>query len=74
MIANVQVSNAWSNFLDDAGTLVPAYQRDCERKVTLANVMVGVAQPSRRVGDQHFALFGAVQLDLFDAPLFMDVP
>ena len=45
MIANVQVSNAWSNFLDDAGPLVPTYQRDCERKVTLANVMVGVAQP-----------------------------
>ena len=74
MIADCQVPYPWSNFLDDAGTLMPTYQRQCERKVTLADVVIGVTQPGRLEGNEHFAFFWTVELDLFDTPLLVDVP
>ncbi|BBX39592.1 hypothetical protein MSIM_10430 [Mycobacterium simiae] len=74
MIAGLQVAHTWSDLLDDAGALMPADQWQCERKVALANVMIGVTQPRRFEGDEHFALFGAVELHLFDTPLLVNIP
>jgi hypothetical protein len=74
MITDAQVPDTGSDLLDDARALVPPYERQSKGKVTLADVVIGVTQPGGLEGDEHLAFFGAVELNLFDAPLLVDVP
>ena len=74
MVALGDVGDTGADLDHDAGALVAADHRQLHRHVTGDQVVVGMAQAAGGQLHQHFAVLGAVEVDLFDLPLLVQTP
>ena len=74
VVAGRQTDDTRADLPHDARTLVAADERKRGRQVPGADVLVGVAQAGGLPGHQHLAVFGWVEVDLFDGPVGAVLP
>jgi hypothetical protein len=66
VVADLQVGNARTQLLDDAGALVAEHHRQRPRPVAVDHREIRMAEADRAHLQQHFAGAGRVELDLGD--------
>ena len=69
VVALLDAAHAGPALLDHPGALMAADDREAGDDVTVAQVLVGVAEPGRHPSDQHLVGLGLVELELGDLPV-----
>ena len=74
VVAGLDLADARTDLLDDAGAFVAANDREPGHDVAVPKVLVGVAEPGRHVADQHLAVPGPVEVELDHLPVPAQLP
>ena len=74
MVTWFEPCHAFTNFLDDSGTLMTTDDGERKWKVTCCEVFVGMAHSGCNQFDEHFARFRVIELDFLDTPRCIDFP
>jgi hypothetical protein len=75
VVAHAEATHTGPDLLDDARPLMPSDHRQGRTdQVTGTDVVIRMAQPGGFERNQDLALFGWIEFDLFDRPLFVHSP